>query len=61
MCAELVSELVFLAMEVSRVTELDNRERVKERGIAKYNINTKAMHIHETGTLNVSWAGLLMT
>lgn len=58
MCAELVSELIFLAMEVSRVTELDNRERVKERGIAKYNINTKAMHIHETGTLNVSWAGV---
>ncbi|EFO61715.1 Hypothetical protein GLP15_2245 [Giardia lamblia P15] len=58
MCAELVSELIFLAMEVSRVTELDNRERVKERGIAKYNINTKAMHIHETGTLNVSWVGV---
>ncbi|EET02665.1 Hypothetical protein GL50581_52 [Giardia duodenalis ATCC 50581] len=57
MCAELVSELIFLAMEVSRVTDLDNRDRVKEKGVAKYNINTKAMHIHETNTLNVSWAG----
>lgn len=57
MCAELVAELIFLAMEVSRVTDLDNKERAKEKGIAKYNINTKAMNIHETGILNASWAG----
>lgn len=57
MCAELASELIFLAMEVSRVTDLDNRERIKERGVAKYNINTKAIRIHEANVLNASWVG----